>query len=78
MIFALTDTDSDGIADDTDLCPRVYARSTNGCPTLAVSSAPVSVNSCLNAQKKAGKTIVTLTPLCDLTTKVCPQIANIL
>jgi hypothetical protein len=78
MIFALTDTDSDGITDEKDICPRVYARSTNGCPTLTVSSTPVSVNSCLNAQKKIGKNIVTLTPICDFANKVCPQINNIL
>jgi hypothetical protein len=29
MIFALTDTDADGVSDDKDVCPRVYARSEN-------------------------------------------------
>lgn len=29
MIFALTDTDADGVSDDKDECPRVYARSAN-------------------------------------------------
>jgi len=78
MIFALTDTDSDGVSDDKDICPRVYARSTNGCPTLAVSTAPVSVNACINMQKKSGKIVATVTPLCDATTKICPKVVGIL
>gem|GEM_PF-3839146 len=31
-----------------------------------------TLNACLEAQKKIGKTIVTLTPICDTKTKICP------
>lgn len=55
VAFAALDTDSDGVSDEIDVCPRVYARSTNGCPTLTVSSAPISVNMCINAQKNLVK-----------------------
>lgn len=78
VAFAALDTDSDGVSDDADVCPRVYARSTSGCPTLTVSSAPISVNACINAQKKAGKIVATITPICDSVTKVCPKVSAIL
>lgn len=78
VAFAALDTDSDGVSDEIDVCPRVYARSTNGCPTLTVSSAPISVNMCINAQKKSGKIIATVTPVCDATTKICPHVTGIL
>ena len=71
VAFAALDTDSDGVSDEADICPRVYARSTSGCPT---SSAPISVNACINAQKKAGKIVATITPVCDSVTKVCPKV----
>ncbi|MBP7806060.1 hypothetical protein KA057_00065 [Candidatus Gracilibacteria bacterium] len=74
VAFAALDTDSDGVSDEADICPRVYARSTSGCPTLTVSSAPISVNACINAQKKAGKIVATITPVCDSVTKVCPKV----
>lgn len=78
LAFALTDTDADGVADDQDICPRVYARSTTGCPTLAPPVTSLTPNNCLAAQLKNGKTIVTIRPVCDATTKVCPRVANIL
>lgn len=77
VIFALTDTDTDGISDDKDICPRVYARSTTGCPTLTAASV-TSTNSCVSTQIKLGKIVATITPVCDVTTKVCPKISNIL
>jgi hypothetical protein len=78
VAFAALDTDSDGVSDDKDVCPRVYARSTSGCPTLAASSAPISVNVCINTQKKSGKIVATVTPICDAATKVCPKVTGIL
>ncbi len=75
LVLALTDTDSDGISDDKDICPRVYARSETGCPTLTVSSVNLSLNSCLTAQLKKGKVINTVTPICDKS--VCPQISKV-
>ncbi len=78
LAFALTDTDADGVADDQDICPRVYARSTTGCPTLSPAVTSVSLNSCIAAQLKNGKIIATIRPICDATTKVCPRVANIL
>ncbi len=78
VAFAAVDTDLDGVSDEVDVCPRVYARSTNGCPTLTVSSAPISVNACINAQKKTGKIVATVTPICDATTKICPKISAVL
>ncbi len=78
IIFALTDTDSDGVSDEVDICPRVYARSTTGCPTLSAATASTNTNNCLTSQLKLGKTIATVTPICDTKTKVCPKIANIL
>lgn len=78
LAFALTDTDADGVADDQDICPRVYARSTTGCPTLSPVVTSVSPNSCIAAQLKNGKIIATIRPICDATTKVCPRVTNIL
>lgn len=78
VAFASLDTDSDGVSDDKDVCPRVYARSTNGCPTLSASSAPISVNACINTQKKSGKIVATVTPVCDTVTKICPKVTGIL
>lgn len=48
--FAFTDTDADGVSDEKDVCPRVYARSASGCPTLAASTMPVITNSCILGQ----------------------------
>ncbi len=75
LALALNDADSDGVADEKDLCPRVYARSENGCPTLSAVSGGSSLNSCLSAQLKNGKIINTITPICDKT--VCPQISKV-
>lgn len=41
MAFALVDTDSDGVSDEKDVCPHVYARSATGCPTLTEVSTAV-------------------------------------
>ena len=78
LTFALTDTDADGVSDDADVCPRVYARSTTGCPTLAAPVVAPALNACLTAQLKNGKIIATVRPICDATTKVCPRVTNIL
>lgn len=78
MAFAAIDTDSDGVSDDIDVCPRVYAKSTNGCPSLTASSTPTITNACISAQYKIGRIIATVTPVCDLTTKICPKITGIL
>lgn len=77
IAYAATDTDSDGVADEADICPRVYARSPTGCPTLAPAPGIIALNSCLTAQKNSGKIIANITPICDATTKVCPKISNI-
>lgn len=77
-IFALTDTDGDGVSDEKDICPRVYARSQTGCPTLSPVRSSSSLDSCLATQLKNGKVIVRITPICDAVTKVCPQVSNIL
>lgn len=78
VVFALTDTDSDGVSDDADICPRVYAKTTNGCPALTASSFSVSTNTCINTHYKTGKIIATITPICDSSTKICPKITGIL
>lgn len=73
-IFALTDTDRDGVADDTDICPRVYSRSENGCPTLSTKNSFI-LNSCLLEASK--KTIVlTIAPVCDKNSS-CPEITQV-
>lgn len=78
VAFAALDTDSDGVPDDTDVCPRVFSKTTNGCPALAQSSVSLSNNSCINAQYKTGRIIATITPVCDSSTKICPKITGIL
>ena len=77
IVFALTDTDADGISDDVDICPRVYARSATGCPTLAPVIVAPALNSCLTAQLKNGRIIATIRPICDAETKICPRVKNI-
>lgn len=73
-IFALTDTDRDGVTDDKDTCPRVYSRSENGCPALSPKSSFV-LNTCiLEASKKS--IILTLTPVCDKNAS-CPEITQV-
>ncbi len=76
LTLALTDTDSDGVSDEKDLCPRVYARSETGCPTLTASSSTSFLNSCLSEQVKKGKIINIITPICDKN-NVCPQISKV-
>lgn len=76
LAFALTDSDSDGVSDEKDLCPRVYARSETGCPTLTAVSSSSFLNSCLVEQLKKGKIINTITPICDKN-NVCPQISKV-
>lgn len=78
LTFALTDTDADGVSDDADICPRVYARSATGCPTLSAPVSAPALNSCLTSQLKNGKIIATIRSICDATTKVCPKVTNIL
>lgn len=78
LTFALTDTDADGVSDEADVCPRVYARSTTGCPTLSAPVVAPALNSCLTGQLKNGKIIATIRPICDTKTKVCPRVTNIL
>jgi hypothetical protein len=73
--FAATDTDSDGVADEIDVCPRVYARSENGCPTLTNATNLKSINACYQEQKNI--IIVRVQPICDLKTKVCPVISSL-
>lgn len=76
LSFAAIDTDSDGIADEKDICPRVYApRSANGCPTLTAVTPLTSLNACYQAQKNT--IIVRVQPLCDATTKMCPVITGV-
>ncbi len=76
--FALTDTDADGVSDDQDICPRVYARSTTGCPTLSPPVSSQAQNSCITTQLKNGKIVATIKPVCDTATKICPRVTNIL
>lgn len=75
ILFALTDTDSDGVADDSDICPRVYARSATGCPTLVDVTPLAKLNACYQEQKNT--IIVRIQPICDATTKVCPVISSL-
>ena len=75
MIFALTDTDADGVSDDKDVCPRVYARSETGCPKLSATSSSFSSNSCLTEQLSNGKIIASVTPICDRT--ICPTVSRV-
>jgi hypothetical protein len=42
--FAISDTDADGVSDEKDICPRVYARSETGCPTLSPQPVLTSMN----------------------------------
>jgi len=75
MTFALVDSDSDGVSDEKDVCPRVYARSTTGCPTLANATPLTNSNICYVEQRNA--IIVRIQPICDLTTKVCPRVSSL-
>jgi hypothetical protein len=76
-IFALSDTDADGVLDEKDICPRVYSRSENGCPTLVPSKVPAVTNKCLLEQLKKGKMITTVSPLCDQKTTTCATISKV-
>ncbi len=71
--FAAIDTDSDGVTDEKDICPRVYARSFDGCPTLTTVTSLTSLNACYQAQKDM--VVVRIQPICDAVTKVCPVIS---
>ena len=72
--FALIDTDLDGIADDHDICPRVYSRSDNGCPALSPKSTFI-LNNCLIEASKSS-IIVTISPICDKNAS-CPEITKV-
>jgi len=78
LVLALADTDADGVSDEKDICPRVYARSITGCPTLSPQPVLTSLNLCLSSQLKIGKTIATVRPICDTKTNICPRVSNIL
>lgn len=78
LSFALVDTDSDWVIDDRDICPRVYARSENWCPSLAPVIGWNSIDVCLTDQLKKGKTIAIISPICDSVSKTCPRVSNIL
>ncbi|MEI6711506.1 MAG: hypothetical protein WCK88_04920 [bacterium] len=73
--FAAVDTDNDGVPDDTDICPRVYARSATGCPTLVDATPLANLNACYQEQKNT--IIVRVQPICDATTSVCPVISSL-
>ncbi len=74
-LFALVDTDSDGVSDDKDICPRVSARSETGCPTLASAVPLASLNACYREQKNT--IIVRVQPICDATSKVCLRVSSL-
>lgn len=73
-VFALTDTDRDGVSDEQDICPRVYSRSETGCPALSTKSSFL-LNSCLlEASRKS--IVLTITPVCDKNAS-CPEITQV-
>lgn len=74
--FAATDTDSDGVSDEKDVCPRVYSRSENGCPTLTKAVALTDLNACYKKQVNKN-IIVRIQPICDSVTKVCPVLSGV-
>lgn len=73
--FAISDTDSDGVSDEKDLCPHVYSRSETGCPALAKVVALPALNACY--QKQNSIMIVRVQPICDMTTKMCPVLSSV-
>lgn len=73
--FAAVDTDSDGVSDEKDICPRVYARSWSGCPTLISPVALKPLNACYQEQKNI--IIARLQPICDEKNKLCPVISSV-
>lgn len=73
--FAVIDTDNDGVSDEKDMCPRVYARSTTGCPTLSPVKLLEDINSCYKQQKS--QIIVRVQPICDSVSKICPTISSV-
>jgi hypothetical protein len=73
--FALIDTDKDQIPDDKDICPRVFARSTNGCPTLVAPTPLRTLNVCYQQQKNV--IVVGIQPICDSVTNTCPVISSL-
>lgn len=73
--FAAIDTDSDSVSDEKDLCPRVYARSETGCPALADVTPTKPLNACYQEQENIF--IARVTPICDVTNKVCPVISSL-
>ena len=74
--FAAVDTDSDGVSDEKDVCPRVYSRSENGCPTLTKAVAISDVNACYKKQVNKNM-IIRIQPICDATTKICPTLSGV-
>lgn len=74
--FAAVDTDSDGVADEKDMCPRVYSRSTTGCPALEKVISLPTLNICY--QKIQGSRItVRVQPICDTKTQTCPVLSGV-
>jgi hypothetical protein len=73
--FAAIDTDSDGVNDEKDVCPRVYARSETGCPTLTNATPLKTMNVCYQAQKDV--IIARIQPICDTATQTCPRISSL-
>ncbi len=77
VIFALTDTDADGVSDEKDICPRVYSRSETGCPALTKPVTWSPTNSCIGEQIKKWKIIAVVTPLCNKENKVCSTVSKV-
>lgn len=65
-LFAVTfaDIDRDGIPDEDDVCPRVYARTENGCPKISSTPAEKKLNSCLLSQLSSGNILAIVSPVC--------------
>lgn len=73
--FAAIDTDSDGVSDENDVCPRVYARSQTGCPTLTNPVPLKSLNACYEEQKDI--IIARIQPICNAATQTCPRVSSL-
>jgi hypothetical protein len=64
-VLAVADADSDGVSDETDVCPRVYSRSRNGCPALAEPKKATKVTpACYQEQLKRGLWVASISDLC--------------